>query len=279
MRIANKVRGARPTILAANALAETYLASGQWLDALEYTQEALDEAKRTRRLRELSHIHEIRSRAFLRKEEARRAEGAGTDADEALRQAFTEANLALEVSRGADCVPEQVAAHLSLARCYFRERNAAEAERQARSARELTAAGAIGLSTLLGADAEMIPALLRSQDIDLPRLFAGRAMLLPGMEWQAGLIEGQARAQQFGPADGFAAIRDAAVAVNKLVESLTLSEAVEFRRTHPAIETLFASLRQFAVTDAARDETRKVLGDAPWIARESDAASLLRIGK
>ncbi len=265
LRIANKVRSARPTILACMALAETYLAAGQWGDTLDYTQEALDEAKSSRRAREIAQIRELRSRAFLRKEEDLRKDGNTTGAHEALRQAFAEAGMAMEFATKADSVAEQVSVHLALARCHFRQEDGEAAEREAHSALELTSEGGVSLQRLLGEDANHLPALMLSPEIDLPRLFAGRRVHLPFLEWQALYMEGTLRATRLGPGEGFASIRDAAQTLTRMLATLTQSEAVHFQQRHPEVADVFAKLSQFALSEGDRQETTLLLESARWL--------------
>ncbi len=265
MRIANKVRSARPTIIASMALAETYLAAGQWNDALDYTQEALDEAKTSKRLREIAQVRELRSRAFLRKEEEARTGGNEAGAKEALRQAFAEASQSMDFATKADSVAEQVAAHLALARCYFRQEDGEAAEREAHAALELTADGGVGLQRLLGEEIDNVPELMLSPEVDLPSLFAGRRVHLPSLEWQALYLEGTLRATRLGPGEGFAAIRDAAQTLTRMLATLTQSEAVHFQQRHPEVSDVFAKLSQFALSEGDRQETTVLLESARWM--------------
>ena len=265
MRIANKVGSARPTILASMALAETYLAAGQWSDALDYTQEALDEAKKSKRAREIAQIRELRSRVFLRREEEARADKNDAAAREALGQAFAEASQSMDFATKSDSVAEQVSAHLALARCYFRQENGEAAEREAHSALELTTEGGVGLQRLLGEDAENLPQLMLSPEVDLPSLFAGRRVHLPSLEWQALYLEGTLRAVRLGPGEGFASIREAAQTLTRILSTLTQSEAVHFQRRHPEVSDVFAKLSQFAVSEGDRKETAVLLESARWM--------------
>jgi tetratricopeptide (TPR) repeat protein/transcriptional regulator with XRE-family HTH domain len=265
MRIANKVGSARPTIIACMALAETYLAAGQWSDALDYTQEALDEAKKSKRLREIAQIREMRSRAYLRKEEDLRTGGNAVGAQEALRQAFAEAGQSMEFATKSDSVAEQVSAHLALARCHFRKDDGESAEQEAHAALELTAEGGVGLQRLLGEDAENLPELMLSPEIDLPSLFEGRRVHLPALEWQALYIEGTLRAARLGPGAGFAAIRDAAQTLTQMLSTLTQSEAVHFQQRHPEVTDVFAKLTQFALSEGEHQETDRLLDSARWL--------------
>jgi transcriptional regulator with XRE-family HTH domain len=265
MRIANKVRAARPTIVASMALAETYLAAGQWSDALDYTQEALDEAKTSKRARETAQIRELRSRAFLRQEEEARTNGNANGAREALRQAFAEASQSMESATRADSVAEQVSAHLALARCYFRQQDGESAEREAHAALELTAEGGVGLQRLLGEDANNLPELMLSPEVDLPSLFSNRRVHLPSLEWQALYLEGTLRADRLGPGEGFAAIRDAAQTLTQMLATLTQSEAVHFQQRHPEVQDVFNKLNQFALSEGDRQQSILLLESARWM--------------
>ena len=265
MRIANKVRSARPTIIACLALSETYLAAGQWSDALDYTQEALDEAKTSKRMREIAQIRELRARAFLRKEDEARAAGNAAGAREALRQAFAEASQSLEFATKSDAIAEQVSAHIALARCHFRQDEGEAAEQEAHAALALTTEGGVGLQRLLGEDANNLPDLLLSPEIDLPSLFAGRRVYLPALEWQALYIEGTLRAIRLGPGEGFASIRDAAHTLTQMLSTLTQAEAVHFQQRHPEVADVFAKLSQFALSEGDRKESASLLESARWL--------------
>lgn len=279
MRLANKVRSARSTIVASLALAETYLAAGQWTDALDYTQEALDEAKKSKRAREIAQIRELRSRAFLRREEEARAGKNETSAREALTLAFAEAGQSMEFATKADSVAEQVSAHLALARCYFRQADGAAAEREARAALQLTADGGVGLQRLLGEDAVNLPELMLSPEIDLPALFAGRRVHLPSLEWQALYLEGTLRADRLGPGEGFASLREAAQTLTRMLDTLTHSEAIHFQKRHPEVSDVFAKLSKFAISEGDRNETAVLLEGARWIQFPSAPAIEKKNGK
>ncbi len=88
LRIAHKVRSAQPTIVSALALSETHLATNQWRDALDYAQEALDEAKRTQRTREVARARELRARAYLMGSIERARANDAVQANETLNRAF-----------------------------------------------------------------------------------------------------------------------------------------------------------------------------------------------
>ena len=171
----------------------------------------------------------------------------------------------MEFATKADSVAEQVAAHLALARCYFRQEDGEAAEREAHAALELTADGGVGLQRLLGEDADNLPELMLSPDVDLPSLFAGRRVHLPSLEWQALYLEGTLRANRLGPGEGFASIRDAAQTLTRMLATLTQSEAVHFQKRHPEVADVFAKLSQFALSESERQETTVLLESARWM--------------
>lgn len=259
VKIANRVRAARPTILSALALAETNLAAGHAGEALTYAQEALAEASRTGRTREVAQAHELSARAYLRLYEAYRATGEAVRMLQAMAQARVEVDQALDIATRNESVRERVAAHLTRARCFVLQGDDAAAEQEARAALELTETGAVGLTRLLGGDSRNLPALLRSTEIDLPSLFAGHKVDLPALEWQAHYLEGTLLAKRLGPEEAFAAMRDAAKAVSRMLADLTQAEAAAFQRRHPDVTLLFSNLQRFALTEAARQETAALL--------------------
>jgi tetratricopeptide (TPR) repeat protein len=264
LKIANRVRGARPTILSALALTETLLAAGQWDDALSYAQEALNEAQRTTRTREVGQAREMRARAYLLQFQERHAADDTEEAQKALGRAFAEAAAALDIAQRTESAREQVMAHLTLARCHYFAGEEEDAEREARAARELTEQGAIGLPRLLGREVESLPALLRSPELDLPRLFESRKLNLPGLEWQAHYLEGTLLAKRLGPEHAFAAMRDAARAISRILTGLTASEAASFQKRYPEVVAVFNDLTRFALTDSERQEATALLAVAPW---------------
>ncbi|HEV2474734.1 MAG TPA: helix-turn-helix domain-containing protein, partial [Chthonomonadales bacterium] len=145
-RIASKVRAARPTILAALAVAEASLASGQPEDALVYAQEALEEARRTKRTREVARAREVRARACLLQWDRRTRAQDSAGAQSALAEAFSEASSALEMAQKAESVHDVIAARLSLARSAMARGSFSEADSEITEVLRLTGEGAIGLS-------------------------------------------------------------------------------------------------------------------------------------
>ncbi|HZO91215.1 MAG TPA: helix-turn-helix domain-containing protein [Chthonomonadaceae bacterium] len=268
LKIANRVRGARPTILSALAMTETRLAVGQWEDALDNAQDALDEAQRTGRTREVAQAHEMRARAYLGQCQEFHMAGDTARAQEALGRAFAEAQKALDVATRTESAREQIAAHLTLARCYYFQGQEAAAENAAREALRLTSEGAVGLPRLMGKEAENLPALLCSPELDLHRLFAGRKLDLPGLEWQAHYLEGTLLAKRLGPDAAFEAMRDAARAISRILNGLTGEEASAFQRRHPEVAAVFQDLTRFALTDAAQQEAKALLASTPWTFKE-----------
>ncbi|HZP83376.1 MAG TPA: tetratricopeptide repeat protein [Chthonomonadaceae bacterium] len=264
LKIADRVRGARPTILSALALAETNLAAGQWDDALRAAQEALNEAQRTKRTREVGQAHEMRARAYLLQCQEAHAAGDQTRAQEALNHAFAEAMTALENAQRTESIKEEVAARVTLARCYFYQGDEAAAEREASEARRLTEEGAVGLSRLLGKEVEDLPELLRSPELNVPSLFEGRKLNLPGLEWQAHYLEGKLLAKRLGPEYAFTAMREAAKSISRILNGLTAAEAANFQQHYPEVAAVFNDLSRYALTDAARQEATALLAAAPW---------------
>jgi tetratricopeptide (TPR) repeat protein len=278
LKVAHRVRAARPTILSSLAYAETNLAVGQWDDALAYAQDALEEAKRSSRTREVALARDLRARAYLRQYEELRTTG-DVVAQEALSRAFTEAQQALELATQTDSVREQVSARLTMARCYFWQGDEAEAEREARGALALTEDGAVGLTPLLGKETENLPALMLSAELDLPNIFAGRRVNLPALEWQAHYLEGTLRARRLGPEEAFSAMRAAAKSISQLLAGLNQTEAAALQKRHPEMAAVFQDLKRFALTESARQETAQLLESARWAAPETDLPVLTPTGR
>jgi tetratricopeptide (TPR) repeat protein len=264
LKIADRVRGARPTILSALALAETNLAAGQWDDALRSAQEALDEAQRTKRTREVGQAHEMRARAYLLQCQEAHAAGDPQKAQEALNRAFSEATTALEIARRTESIKEEVAARVTLARCHIYQGEEEGAEREASEARRLTEEGAVGLPRLLGQKVEDLPELLRSPELNVPRLFEGRKLNLPGLEWQAHYLEGKLLAKRLGPEYAFTAMREAAKSISRILNDMTAAEAATFQQHYPEVAAVFSDLTRYALTDTARQEATALLAAAPW---------------
>jgi tetratricopeptide (TPR) repeat protein len=259
LRIAHKVRSAQPTIVSALALAETHLATNQWRDALDYAQEALDEAKRTQRTREVARARELRARAYLVGSIERAAANDAVQATESLNRAFAEVTSALDFATRADAVKEMLAARLTLARCHFQKGEDSLAEIETHAALELSESGAVGLSRLIGNEAAELPALLRSPDLDLVSLFASRKLDLPSLEWQAHYLKGTLLAKRLGPQAGYESLRDAARLVSKVLSVMTPAEAATFQQHNPDVIAVFDNLDRFAITDASRTEVRAIL--------------------
>jgi transcriptional regulator with XRE-family HTH domain len=276
LRIANRVRRPRSTIVADLALAETNLASGLWKDALEYAQEVIDEGKRTKRTIDMSRARELRARCYLRGQEDYMDAGADAQATEALGNAFNEVEIAIELAVKADSVLEHIGALLTRARCYLRQGNDAAAGEDARAVLALTEEGAVGLQRLLGDDADRIPPLLRSEAIDLPTLFSGRRLNMAALEWQAGYIHGTLEAKRHGKGAGFPALRDAAAMVTQILSSLTQQEAAAFQKRNPEVAAVFQDMARYAITDSDKNESRALLETASWMKPDSNLPALLR---
>ncbi|HLK60375.1 MAG TPA: hypothetical protein VKU00_27690, partial [Chthonomonadaceae bacterium] len=275
LRIAHKVRAARPTILSALALAETNLAAGQWKDALDDAQEALDEARRTNRTREVARARELRARAYLRQNEERLRANDDLQARDALNHAFAEALSSLDLASKAESVQDMLAARITLAHCYYRQGDGASAEREAQAAVEMAQSGAVGLTRLMGARAEALPEILRSGELNLPVIFSGRKLEMPVLEWQAHYLKGVLLAKRLGPEAGYAAMRDAARLVSRMLSTLNQSEAVAFQQRHPEVTAVFEDLTRFALTDKAQQETAALLEGTRWIPKTSPMPALI----
>lgn len=265
LQIANRVRGPRTTILAALAQAETSLLAGLWKEALRDTQDALNEAKRTNRTREMAQAHEIRARAYLGEQEEMQGAGDEAQAQAALANAIAEANAALDIATRAESVRDRISAHLTLARCHYKRGDMDNAALEARASLELTEDGAVNLNRLMGKEAENVSALLRSPEFDLNALFAGNRVHLPAMEWQAHYIEGTMIAKRVGPEAAFAAMRDAATALGRILSDMSPKEAAGFQKRHPEATAVFEDLQRFALTEDARRETTALLTSARWL--------------
>ena len=265
IRIAAKSGGARSAIVSALALAESLLAAGQWEDALSYSGEALDEAKRTRRTREEAQTHEIRARAYLlQATETERLDSLSLT-QKVLDSAFDEARTALQQATQADAVKERIAAHLTLARCHLLAGEDDAAMEHLRSAQELGDHGAVGLKRLLGANAENLSEILRGESLDLPGRFAERRVPLPALEWQNYYLQGTLLARQFGDHAAFGAMSDAARAVGRILAELSPADTVRFAQRHPEIGQLFHDLQQSALSDLEKSEATRLLTLAHWI--------------
>lgn len=269
VRVADRVGMARASILAALTSAEVSLAAGQWGDALSSAQEALDGARRTRRTREVSRAREIRARSRIREAEERMREGKPEDAARALGAAYSESSEALEVATQSESVQEQVTAHITIARCLLMQGDEEGAQREAQAAVALTEGGAVGLSTLLGADTSRASSVLAALDINVDEAFAGRKLALPVLEWQAHYLSGTIQARAIGPAAAYDAMRDAATVLNQITSGLTPAEAAGFRSRHPEAAAVFQDLAKYAITDGQREESRRLLQGAPWAAPEA----------
>lgn len=252
LRLATRSGGTRGTILSSLALAETCLLSGQYADALAHADEAIQESTRARRPQDQAQGRNCRARICLQMT-------AGDEMNGWLTEAIEEARRALRIAERIDAGREQVVAHLTLAQCYQRQGDEAAAEAEAQRAIEISQGGAVGLNALLGEGRENLPDLLRSPDLDIERLFAGRSLNVPALEWQAYYLQGTLRAKTLGPAAAFEAMRDAARAVTRLLSGLSGDDAVRFCRHHPQIADLYADLTRYAITEADRIEARALL--------------------
>lgn|GEM_PF-6629033 len=265
IRIAAKTGGARSAIVSALALSESLLAAGQWEDALAYSKDALDEAKRTRRTREEAQTHELRARAHLAQAAESERLGDKQEAETALNAAFDEARTALAQATQADAVKERIATHLTLARCHLRAVEDDAASEHLRAAQELNEQGAVGINRLLGKEAENLSEILRGEAIDLPAAFSERRVALPAMEWQTHYLNGTLLAKQHGSHAAFAAMSDAARAVGRILAELSPAETARFAQRNPEIEQMFRELQQAALSDSEKSEANSLLTMAHWV--------------
>lgn len=252
LRSATKVGGPRGMILASLALAETLLASGQYDDALAYTDDAIREAQRSRRPLEQAQARNARARICLQM--AREDESGGW-----LREAEAEARRALDLAERVDDARNRIVAHLTLARCRAMQADEMGAEEEAQKAIEAAQTGAVTLPRLMGEEMQNLPRLLKAPHIDLERLFEGRAVQLPALEWQAHYLQGTLRAKRLGPGDAYAAMREAANALARLLAGLSAEDADHFLGRHPEIAKVYEDLARFALTAADRQEAHTLL--------------------
>jgi tetratricopeptide (TPR) repeat protein len=255
LRIANRVGGARGMIVATLAFGETCLASGQYDDALAYADEAISESVRVRRQLESAQARNLRARVCLKL-------ATENPNGEWLEQAETEARRALDIAEKIEANREVMAAHLTLARCRQLAGDEAGAEQEAHKAIEIGRTGAVGLSRLLGGKTSDLPPLLRSQPLNLEKLFAGRALQLPAIEWQAHYLQGSLQAKRLGPAAAFGAMRDAANALAKLLTGLSNEDALRFRDRNPEIAGVYEDLARYALTEADQQQAAALLETA-----------------
>ncbi len=265
MKMALSVRSPKPTILSALALGETYLASGQWRDTLDYAQEALDEARRTRRTAEVARARELRARAYLVGCKEKLAVSDAVQASEALNHAFAEAASSLDNAIRADAVREILAARITLARCHMLNGQDAQAEDESRAATDLCDSGAITLPRLMGAEAETLPELLKSPEIDLAAIFSSRKVDIPSMEWQAHYLHGTLLTRRLGPGAGFDSYLHAATIVANTVALIAPADVNRFNHRHPEVRDLFDKLDASAINDTSRAAVQELRKAVPTL--------------
>lgn len=253
VKVAYRVGRPRPMILASLALAEANLANRQWQSALEDAQEALNEAGRTKRTREVGQAHELRARAYLCQMEESLSEGRTSDAEQAIQNAIAAAIQARTIAEESNSPAERVAAHLTLARCYMSQGDTEAAENEARMARELTESGAIGLA-LLDQEADTLPLMMRSEQMHVPSLFRERRLNLPLLEWQVHYLEGRLLEHRLGPESAYLPMQHAARTLKQLMSSLTQKQVASFRQRYPEVDRVFSDLQRVALTEKTRRE-------------------------
>jgi len=257
LRSATKVGGPRGMILAYMALAETLLATGQYDDALFHIDDAIREAQRARRPHEQAQARNTRARICLQL--ARQDEGGGW-----RQEAEAEARRALDLAERMEDARNRMVAYLTLAQCRALQGDEEGAEEEAEKAIEVAQTGAVGLPRLMGEEIRNLPPLLKPPHIDLERLFAGRTVQLPAIEWQAHYLQGTLRAKRLGPEQAYVAMREAANALARLLAGLSAEDAIRFRQRHPHIAAVYQDLARFALTEADRQEARALLQGARW---------------
>lgn len=260
LRIASKVGGPRGMILSSLALAETCTAAGQYDDALGYVDDAIREAQRTRRPREQAQARNLRARICLQLARS-------DDSDAWIKETELEAQRALEVSRSIDASDEMMMANVTRGQCLQLLGDEAGAEEAAQQAIDLARHGATSLDRLLGDKRDQLPDVLKVPPIDIERLFSGRRLQIPAVEWQAHYLTGTLRARRLGPQAAFAAMREAADALGRLLTGLNADDARRFQNSHPEIAAVYEDLTRFALTDDDRMEARAVLQRADWLNR------------
>src|SRR5205823_11466753 len=108
-----------------------------------------------------------------------------------------------------------------------------------------------------------------------PMIFAGRKLEMPTLEWQAHYLKGVLLAKRLGPEAGYAAVRDAARLVSRMLSSLNQAEAVAFQQRHPEVTAVFEDLARFALTDKAQQETAALLDGTRWIQKVPPMPALI----
>lgn len=137
-----------------------------------------------------------------------------------------------------------------------------EAEEEVERALEIARGGAPALDTLLGFDPAELPALMREAPLDLQQLFASRSMSVPALEWQAHYLQGSLKAKRLGPAAGFVALREAALALGRILDGLSAEDAARFRQGHPEVAGVYEDLMRCALTDSEQREALALLRGA-----------------
>lgn len=264
MKSAMKGGAPRGMILASLAVAETSMAAGQLEEAFSYADDAVRTAQRSKWRREEALSRNVRARIALQM--------AHRDGSQnGLQQALADAREAVAFAERIGARPEEVAARLTVAQCLWRSGDEEAAEAEAQAALDLTQDGALDLPRLLGEDARQLPPLLTHPPLDLPQLFADRRMTIPAVEWQAQYLQGTLRAKRLGPAAAFVAVRDAAVALGRLLDGMTPEDAAAFRRQHPQVAAVYDDLARFALTEEHRTEARALLERAHSLFGSNDS--------
>ncbi|HSV73736.1 MAG TPA: helix-turn-helix transcriptional regulator [Chthonomonadales bacterium] len=263
LKTATRVGGPRGMILASLALCETCLAAGQLREALDYANDAIREADAAGRSLESAQGRICRARVCLH------LAGQG-DGHDWLAEARRDAGRVVEDAATRDAPRERMAAHLTLAQCLRVEGRAEEAEEAVEQALQIARDGAPALPVLLGFDPAELPSLMRTAPLDLESLFARRSVTVPALEWQAHYLQGSLKAKRLGPAAGYIALREAALALGRVLDGLSAEDAARFCDGHPEVASVYEDLVRCALTDA---EQREALALLRGVRRPGDRTS------
>lgn len=254
LRIGHRTGKDDDCLAAELAMAEICLSSGQWKEALDYTQTALDAARRHGNPEELSRTYELRARAYLHEYEMHREKDNAGAAQTALNRALTEARSAVEATGPTGALLERIGSRLTLAQVYLLQGVRDEAQRAVQAAMEIIEAGPSGVKSLLNTGTSSLLSLL-SIDLDLPSLFQSGARLdVPLLEWRAQYLLGTLASVRKEKEAAYFAFRAAALILCEILSGLTLAQALAFQKQHPFLTALLDGLSECADTNEAKEE-------------------------
>lgn len=220
-RLALKAQLRRVETAAYIAMAEAYYASGQYDDAAAHALEAIAGAENSPgRILDVVRARLILARTLLTV--------AGGDASK-LRDARVEAERAKAGAARCKSPLHQLEADLVIARCAMATGDAEGASAAIAEAAELQQTGAMSLGELLGEEEAAIPAVLRLPELDLPQVFSGRSLNVPGLAWQIQYLSAMLNAKRGGRMD-FDALRKAAQTLAGLLAAMDRDEAATYAR-------------------------------------------------